>query len=523
MKDKQEILFKAIREGKSVRAISRDTGFHRATVRKYINNYDEEKRKLFQGDFTSEEEFISDIVEKPKYDSSTRKRKKVTPEMIAEISYCLEENRKKRSRGEHKQQMKSTDISEYLISKGYEISYSTVCLLVNNLTDHSAETFIKQYYEPGKVCEFDWGEVKLFLESNKRKLNMAVFTTAFEGWVYARVFPKQKTQDFQESHACFFAKLKGVHHQIVYDNMKVAVKRFVGRNEKEPTDALLKLSMFYGFDFRFCNAAAGNEKGHVERGVEYVRRKAFSKRNSFSSIEEANEYLEQICDYLNNKPKKEKQGTTAEDLLQIARPYLFPVQAKYDCAESREARVDKLSTICVDTCHYSVPEKYTGKFINVRISSNKIICFADDSLICKHNKIIGKYQWSMNIDHYLKTLIRKPGAVKGSYAFHQMDEELKSIYSRYFKEQTKDFIRLLIYIKENNKSIYEVKGIIEKLEQINPQNVNLQNIIALAERDVAPKQEYPDNDINESVNKQLRELAGLLPGNEQLYKGGKVL
>lgn len=54
--------------------------------------------------------------------------------------------------------------------------------------------------------------------------------------------------------------------------MKVAVKRFVGRQEKEPTEALLKLSTYYGFAFRFCN---GNEKGHVERSVEYIRRKAF--------------------------------------------------------------------------------------------------------------------------------------------------------------------------------------------------------------------------------------------------------
>ena len=523
MKDKQEILFKAFREGKSVRAISRDTGFHRVTVKKYIDKYNEEKRKLLKGDLSSNEEFISDFVEKPKYDSSTRKRKKVTPEMIAEISYCLDENRIKRSRGEQKQQMKNTDIFEYLISKGYKISYSTVCLLVNNLDNRSAETFIKQYYEPGKVCEFDWGEVKLILDTNHRKLNMAVFTTAYEGWVYARIFPKQKTLDFQESHACFFDKIKGVHHQMVYDNMKVAVKRFVGRTEKEPTEALLKLSMFYGFDFRFCNTAAGNEKGHVERGVEYVRRKAFSKRNNFSSIEEMNEYLEQVCNDLNNRPKKEKQGATAEDLLKIARPYLYPVQIKYDCAELREARVDKLSTICVGNCHYSVPEKYTGKYVNVKISSNKVICFADDHLICKHNKIIGKYQWSMNIDHYLKTLIRKPGAVKGSYAFRQMDEKLKCIYSLYFKEQTRDFIKLLIYIKENSKSIYEVKGIIEKLEKINPHNVNLQNIVSLAERNIAPKQDYPANDINESANKQLLELAGLLPGKEQLYKGGKVL
>jgi len=124
--------------------------------------------------------------------------------------------------------------------------------------------------------------------------------------------------------------------------MKVAVKSFVGRKEKETTEALLKLSMFYGFDFSFCNTAAGYEKGHVERGVEYIRRKAFSIRNSFSSIEDANEFLVQICDDLNNNPKKEIQGATAEVLLQISRPYLFPVQAKYECAELREASVDKL-------------------------------------------------------------------------------------------------------------------------------------------------------------------------------------
>lgn len=43
--------------------------------------------------------------------------------------------------------------------------------------------------------------------------------------------------------------------------MSVAVKNFVGLSEKEPTDSLLKLSIYY--DFRFCNAYAGNEKGHV--------------------------------------------------------------------------------------------------------------------------------------------------------------------------------------------------------------------------------------------------------------------
>ena len=42
---------------------------------------------------------------------------------------------------------------------------------------------------------------------------------------------------------------------------------------KKNRQALVKLSLYYGFHYRFCNPASGNEKGHVERSVEVVRRK----------------------------------------------------------------------------------------------------------------------------------------------------------------------------------------------------------------------------------------------------------
>jgi len=41
------------------------------------------------------------------------------------------------------------------------------------------------------------------------------------------------------------------------------VRKFVGRNEKEATEDLIKISLYYGFKYRFCNIASGNEKGHV--------------------------------------------------------------------------------------------------------------------------------------------------------------------------------------------------------------------------------------------------------------------
>ena len=70
---------------------------------------------------------------------------------------------------------------------------------------------------------------------------------------------------------------------MVYDNMKVAVKSFVG-TEKKPTEALLDLSSFYGFEYRFCNARSGNEKGNVEESVKVVRKEVFSVCDKFSSL-----------------------------------------------------------------------------------------------------------------------------------------------------------------------------------------------------------------------------------------------
>ena len=78
---------------------------------------------------------------------------------------------------------------------------------------------------------------------------------------------------------------------MVYDNMRVALAKYVGRHEKEPTVALLQLRGHYGFSHRFCNAYRGNEKGHVERSVEYIRRKAFGLKYQFSDISEAESWL----------------------------------------------------------------------------------------------------------------------------------------------------------------------------------------------------------------------------------------
>jgi hypothetical protein len=49
--------------------------------------------------------------------------------------------------------------------QGLSIGYTTVCNYIRSKSFPGIihEAFIRQNYSPGVVCEFDWGEIKLYL------------------------------------------------------------------------------------------------------------------------------------------------------------------------------------------------------------------------------------------------------------------------------------------------------------------------------------------------------------------------
>ena len=119
MTTKQEIILRHYRQGHSQRRINRDLGVSRKTIKKYIEEY--EKSRSEGGDSGVK----SSILTPPKYDTSTRKRRKLTEVMKIEI----EKNGEKRKSGQHKQVLRKIDIWEALKAVGYEIGYTTVCNL----------------------------------------------------------------------------------------------------------------------------------------------------------------------------------------------------------------------------------------------------------------------------------------------------------------------------------------------------------------------------------------------------------
>lgn len=503
MVDKNRILISYYREGESKSSIARCLKISRKTVRKYI----EEHEQLY-GKEQAEIFIEKGLSSKPRYKSSTRKKLKLTTNIKEEINFCLEENLKKCNSGLHKQQMKKIDIYEYLSEKSYKIGYTTVCNYIREKEQKVKEGFVKQVYSPGITTEFDWGDVKLYIGGKLQTLNLAVFTSAYSNHRWAKLFYRQDTLAFGQSHIDYFSRLQGVHKELVYDNMRVAVRKFVGYNEKEPTEALLELSNYYKFDFRFCNVRRGNEKGHVERSVEYVRRKSFSGEVHFSNLDDANHHLFKVLKKINNKEQQLSENKTANELFEAEKPHLYKTEIPYKCFKEEFAKTDKYSTVILYGNRYSVPDFLVGKLINIKIFAEKINLYYNDEFLCSHTRSYGAHTWTMDINHYLTTLFQKPGALKGSLVLSQTDEQVKNLYKEYFSDNSKDFIELLQYCKNKSLTWSDVNKAAESLKQISPRDINKDKILAVMSKEKEPEiNKNTEDEIYHSSQAVLKELA----------------
>ncbi|QDI90224.1 IS21 family transposase [Salicibibacter halophilus] len=503
MSQKYQTLMKYMHEGESIRKIARDIGTHRETVSKYVKEYEQKRNQLMEGgEDVDVEALIEALTEKPTYTTGSRPKRKLTPEIEQRILTFLEENRDKRQKGQKKQQKTVMDMYEVLEDEELDISYSTVRRLVRQLEHRAKEAFIKETYMPGDVCEFDWGEVKITVDGRLQPFQMAVFTSAYGNYRWACLFPKQTTECFQEAHARFFAHVGGVHTTLTYDNMRVAVRGLAG--EKGPTEGLMQLMVYYGFQHRFCNIRRGNEKGHVERSVDVVRRKAFAIKDTFESLEEANHFLEGVCsEKLNQKSMSQYEGQTPTQRLEQEREHLLEAPPKWDAARVKYARVDKYATVVIEQNRYSVPDHLVGEMIMVKVYAERIRCFYNEACIANHERLSGHHRWNLQLSHVLETLRKKPGALGGSLALHQADQKIKAIYETHYTGRERDFIALCHYLRDEG-DFDTVLAAIDQLEAMHPKHVTTDKIKAICARNNEQPITPPSSQDTEAIAEQAR-------------------
>jgi len=436
-------------QGKSARAIARELHINRKTVDRYVSEY----RRCAQN-IKDPDDLTEVLGSKPKYDTSNRQCRVVKGKLKEFIDECIETNKNRIALGLRKQLIKKTIIHEELLNRGFKVSYSTVCSYIRRVKaistterKSSSEAFIRQRYIPGENVEFDWGEVKLRIRGRFFRFYIAVFAFSYSNGRWAYLFRHQDTLAFMESHRNFFRDIHGQPSKMIYDNMKVAVKEFVG-DEKHPTEALCRMSSFYGFDYRFCNIRSGNEKGHVEKSVEYIRDRAFTLAIDFDSIDSAQQHLSKTCEILNEKESSiytRDKSTKLQKDIDALKQYV----GEMGCFELLKYKVDKWSTISVKNNHYSVPDNLVNKEVDVRLYSEKIVVKYNGQKVATHEKLLGSGDWSIKLEHYLNTMSRKPGSIGHSEALHQAPKEIQQLYQSQFKGHNKEFVMMLQYAYEN--------------------------------------------------------------------------
>ena len=456
MVQKQEII-NLRRKDISIRAIARELKLNRATVTKVVREFEASQKA------EDPAAALDDVlVTRPAYNQRKERPPRVlTSDVTTEIDRWLAENERRRAKGMRKQCWNAKDIHRELLEKDITVSYSSVCKYISKLKEEAKsprrtkDVYIRQEYAPGSECEYDWGDVKLEIAGVQVTLKMAVFTLAHSNGRYAYLFHHENTLALMEAHRNFFREVHGVPEVMVYDNMRVAVA-FDGEGHKEPTLAMRRLTNFYRFGYRFCNARSGWEKGHVERSVEVVRSRAFKPRVSFGTIQEAQEWLSKICRQMNS----EASSLSTLNKLQALNDdidSLMPYPGEMGCFELIECSVDKLSTIVFKYSHYSVPERLAGERVFVKVYSEKLVIYdKEHKKVAQHERSYAKNTWSLDINHYIDTLIRKPGALAGSTALKQMPQKMKELYRVHFKDNGKDFLMLLKYASEHDYSYDDI-------------------------------------------------------------------
>lgn len=461
---------------KKIRSVMRREGkkpLSLKTIRKYLNTYDDILRT--QG----RESALEYARHQDTFQAPPRERTKLDGKARDFIESCIRDNERKKSEGNRKQCMDMQKVWDILKGDmGYGVCYSTVTAYARDYRARLAcggekvhECFIRQWHPAGEECQFDWGEVKLCIAGRWMKLRMAAFALPHSNHRRGYLFIREHTLAFQEAHRNYFHDIGHILVRMVYDNMRVAVKSFVG-SEKHPTDALLDLSNFYGLEWRFCNARRGNEKGTVEETVKVLRKEAFSVKDHFDSIGEAQAYLDRVCEKLNRTGKSKATAEVAR-LAEEDFAAMRPCTDDFGCFQLVERKVNNYGVITVGKAYYSVPDRLTLQEVKVRDYTNKIEVLEKGTVVAAHEKTADGL-WKLTLEHYLTTLSHKPGAVRNAEALRQAPDGIRRLFSSSFETCPKDFVELLLFAREKGKTYEDVEEAYDRLRKSRVSHVTLE-------------------------------------------------
>jgi hypothetical protein len=287
---------------------------------------------------------------------------------------------------------------------------------------------------------------------------MFVITLPYSGAIFCQVFHRECTESFQEGHRRAFEFFGGVPWRISYDNSKIAIAKIIGSRERKLTREFLRLQSHYLFAEHFCLVRRPNEKGHVEKLLDYARGNFLVPVPVVDSLEELNGQLLQQCQHDLEHQSRGKSANKRLLLEEERSAFLSLPTRPFEARRITAAAASSQSLVRFDRNSYSVPTKYAHRKVTVVATVDEVRLVFGDKLIAKHRRCWEKEQFFYEPIHYLSLLERKPGGFDFAKPVEQWQlPESYGLLRRRLeamdpKHGTRSYIRVLRLLERNSRS-----------------------------------------------------------------------
>jgi transposase len=413
----------------SISVIARDMGISRPTVRKHLKT-----------------------VEEPKYQRTTSPSPKLGQFAEPLTEWLTQEASLPRAR-----RRTARRLFEGLQAIGYDGAYDSVQRFVKrwksgNLSPKLSDAFVPLVFAPGDACQFDWSQETVQIAGTVQTIKVAHFRMAYSRRMFVVAYPREMQEMVLEAHCRAFEHFGGVPVRLIYDNLKTVVDAVLVGKSRQFNRRFLTLANHYQFEPIACTPASGWEKGQVENQVGNIREWLFTPLARFDSFATLNDWLAQRCTELAQRQHPTQTERTIAECFADELPLLRPIHARFDGYVEQMLRVSSTCLVRVDRNRYSVPARFAGQSVSVRITAEQVRMVAEGAVIASHARVFGRDQLVCDPWHYLPILEKKPGALRNGAPFVEwaLPPAIVAVRDRILKQPKGDsaFVELLILAGE---------------------------------------------------------------------------
>lgn len=383
------------REGMGIRELSRRFHVHRRDVRQALDSAVPSPRKV--------------PVSKP--------APKLDP-WKPTIERWLEEDRT----APRKQRHTARRVWQRLLEEhGADVGESTVRRFVGQVRARRdlplVEVAVPQHHPLGDEAEVDFGAAKVYLAGVLTDVQLFIMRLSASGRGYPRAYLNEAQEVFLDGHVRAFEHFGGVPGRIRYDNLKSAVEKVLKGRSRVESERFVALRSHYRFDSFFCQPGlkGAHEKGGVEGEVGRFRRRHLVPVPTVGSMAELNELLLVAAATDDHRFVAGRRLNVGEHFaLEADTLGALPAEA-FDYRALNTFRVDRKARVNVRGAWYSVPARYSGRRLVVRIGAETIEVLDGAAVVAEHPRS-PQGEENLALDHYLEVLALKPGALPGATA-----------------------------------------------------------------------------------------------------------